>query len=46
MNKTVLESDQIQYIKFLNNLKELISINRFKDMSVLKRLNMNIKIIK
>ena len=39
-----LESDQIKYIKLLNNLEELWSENGFKDMSVLNQLNKNIKI--
>ena len=41
-----LESDQIQYIQFLNNLKKLFCHNGFKDMSVLNKLNNNIETIK
>ena len=42
-----LESNQIQYINSLNNLKILICNSKgFKDISVLKQLNKNIKIIK
>jgi len=41
-----LEFDQIQYIKFLKNLKELHCYNGFKDMSVLNQLNKNIIIDK
>ena len=37
-----LESDQIQYIKSLKNLKKLYSVNGFKDMSVSDKLNKNI----
>ena len=40
----LLESDQIQYIKSLNNLKELWCRNGFKDMSVVNKLNKNINI--
>ena len=39
-----LESDQIQYIKSLNNLKELICYNGFKDMTVVNQFNKNIKL--
>ena len=39
-----LESDQIQYIKLLNNLKTLWCEKGFKDISVLKQLNSNIKL--
>ena len=39
-----LESDQIQYIKSLKNLEILYCYNGFKDMSVLKQINKNIKI--
>ena len=38
-----LESNQIKYIKNLNNLKELLCKDGFKDMSVLNQLNKNIK---
>ena len=41
-----LESDQIKYIKNLNNLKKLFCHNGFKDMSVLNKLNNNIETIK
>ena len=41
-----LKSDQIQYINSLNNLKELIYYKGFKDISVLNKLNKNIRIIK
>ena len=41
-----LESDQIQYINSLKNLKELRCYNGFKDMSVLNELNKNIIIDK
>jgi len=41
-----LESDQIKYIKSLNNLEILYCYNGFKDMSVLKQLYKNIEIIK
>ena len=41
-----LESDQIKYIKFLKNLKELWCNKGFKDMNILNQLNKNIKIIK
>ena len=37
-----LESDQIQYIKSLKNLKELWHREGFKDMSVLNQLDKNI----
>ena len=40
-----LESDQIQYINSLNNLKTLQCINGFKDISVLNQLNKNLKIL-
>ena len=40
-----LESDQIEYIKSLNNLKELWCNKGFKNMTVLKQLNKDIKII-
>ena len=46
INNLELESDQIQYINSLNNLKELIYYKGFKDMSVLNKLNKNINIIK
>ena len=39
-----LESDQLQYIKILNNLEELWCEKGFKDMSVLDKLNENIEI--
>jgi len=39
-----LESNQIQYIKNLNNLKEIWYKNGFKDIEILKQLNKNIKI--
>ena len=39
-----IESDQIQYIQFLNNLKKLFCHNGFKDMSVLNKLNKKIKV--
>ena len=41
-----LYSDQIKYIKFLNNLKKLYSSKGFKDILVLNQLNKNIEIIK
>ena len=41
-----LESDQIQYIQLLNNLQTLWSLGSFKDISVLKQLNKDIRIIK
>ena len=41
-----LESDQIKYINSLNNLKELWCNKGFKDMSVLDKLNDNIRVIK
>ena len=37
-----LESDQIQYIENLKNLKELISISGFKNRDYIYRLNKNI----
>ena len=40
-----LESDQIKYVKSLNNVKTLHCGNAFKDMSVLKQLNKDIRII-
>ena len=46
INNLELESDQIQYINSLNNLKELIYYKGFKDISVLNKLNKNIRIIK
>jgi len=45
INYLKLESDQIQYIKSLKNLKYLNCYKGFKDMSVLNELNKNIKII-
>ena len=44
INRLELESDQIEYIKNLNNLKTLHCGNGFKDMFVLNQLNKNIKI--
>ena len=44
INYLKLKSDQIQYIKLLNNLKELYCENGFKDMSVLNQLNKDINI--
>ena len=41
-----LDSDQIEYIKSLKNLKSLVSRNTFKDISILNKLNNNINIIK
>lgn len=41
----LLESNQIKYIEFLNNLKYLGCREVFKDRSVLKKLNQNINII-
>ena len=41
-----LPSDQIQYINSLNNLESLGCYNGFKDMSVLNKLNKNIKIFR
>ena len=41
-----LESDQIQYINSLNNLKYLYCENGFKNMSILDKLNKNIKVYK
>jgi len=46
INSLELESDQIQYIKLLKNLKELYCTKGFKDMSVLNPLNNNIRLIK
>ena len=40
-----LESDQIEYIKNLNNLKDLWCYKGFKDMSIINQLNRNINII-
>ena len=40
-----LESNQIEYIKSLKNIKNLWCKNGFKDMSVLKQLNKNINYI-
>ena len=40
-----LESNQIEYIKSLKNIKNLWYKNGFKDMSVLKQLNKNINYI-
>ena len=39
INDLKLDSDQIQYIKSLEKLETLISINGFKDMSILDELN-------
>ena len=39
-----LESDQIKYIQYLNNLEELWCNKGFKDMSVINKLNKNIEI--
>ena len=39
-----LESDQIKYINSLKNLKELRCYKGFKDMSVINKLNRNIKL--
>ena len=44
INNLLLKSDQIQYIKLLNNLKTLWCEKGFKDISVLKQLNSNIKL--
>jgi len=41
-----LESDQIQYINSIKNLKYLYCKNGFKYMSVLNQLNKNIDITK
>ena len=41
-----LESDQIQYINSLKNLKELYCKNGFKDMTAVKYLNKNIRLVK
>ena len=41
-----LESDQIKYINSCKNLKELWCNKGFKDMSVLDKLNDNIRVIK
>ena len=41
-----LESDQIEYIKSLKNIKKIWCKNRFKDMNIINELNKNIKIIK
>ena len=38
-----LESDQIQYIKSLKNLKRLFCYKGFKDISVLNQINKNIE---
>ena len=46
INNLELQSDQIQYIKSLNNLKELWCHKGFKDKSVLNQLNKNIKVTK
>ena len=39
-----LESDQIKYIKSLNNLETLYCYKGFKDMKIIKQLNKNIEI--
>ena len=44
IQKLRLESDQVQYINNLKNLKTLFCYNGFKDMSVLKQINKKIKI--
>ena len=44
INELKLESDQIQYIKFLKNLKKLSCDKGFKDMKIIKQLNNSIKI--
>ena len=41
-----LKSDQIKYLNSCKNLETLICINGFKDMSIIKKLNKNIDIIK
>ena len=41
-----LESNQVQYIKSLKNLKKIWCKNGFKDMNIVNKLNKNIKIIK
>ena len=41
-----LESDQIQYINSLKNLKTLICKRGFKDMNILKEINKNLNIKK
>ena len=46
INNLKLESDQIQYIKSLNNLETLYCYKGFKDMRILKQLNKNIKLYK
>jgi len=45
ISRLELESDQIQHIESLKNLKYLWGLKGFKDISVLKQLNKNIKII-
>jgi len=44
INNLELNSDQIKYIKYLENLKILYCYSAFKDMAVLKGLNKNIEI--
>ena len=46
IRRLLLESDQIQYINSLNNLKYLYCENGFKNMSILDKLNKNIKVYK
>ena len=40
-----LESDQIEYINSIKNLKELWCEKGFKDMSVLNKLNNNLRVV-
>ena len=42
IGKLNLESNQIQYINSLKNLKELYYIKGFKDMNIINQLNKNI----
>ena len=44
INELKLESDQIEYIKSLNNLKQLYCYNGFKDMSIINKLNKKFKL--
>ena len=46
INNLELKSNQIQYINSLNNLKYLYCENGFKNMSILDKLNKNIKVYK
>ena len=46
INGLELESDQFKYIQSLNNLKILFCKNGFKDMNILKQLDIFIKVYK